>query len=63
MESNEIDWRRGWDSNPRATLTGCKLLILHIATKAENARNAKLRYTAGTRPDVHLVGQAEGGAA
>lgn len=37
------------ESNPHATLTGCKLLILHIATKAENARNAKLRCTAGTR--------------
>jgi len=43
------EWRRERDSNPRAPLTGCKLLILHIATKAETARNAELRYTAGTR--------------
>ena len=42
------DWRRGWESNPRATLTGRKLLILHIATKAESARNARPGYTAGT---------------
>ena len=49
------NWCPGWESNPSGALILRNLLILRKSKTEKNDKNAEVRYTTGTRPDLEFA--------